>query len=183
MPVNYIIYDLEATCWLGRPPKGYNEVIEIGAVLINEYGDYMGSFEKFVKPTINPKLSGFCKKLTSISQDKVDRAESFPKVLDQFMEWGDMYYEDFYVCSWGKNDKKLFLEECIIHDLDNAWLDRYVNLKTQFNDIKGGTVKGTLKKIVQQEGFEFTGIQHRAISDAQNLAKLFLKYFDEWTFI
>lgn len=183
MAVNYIIYDLEATCWLGRPPKGYNEIIEIGAVKINEYGEYLGSFERFVKPTINPVLSGFCKKLTSIEQGQIDRAQVFPKVLDDFMEWADMDYEDFFVCSWGNNDKKLFLGECTIHKLDNDWLDNYVNLKNQFDRIKGTSVKGTLKKIVQREGFEFTGIQHRAISDAENLAKIFLKYFDEWTFV
>lgn len=183
MPINYIIYDLEATCWLGRPPKGYNEIIEIGAVRINEYGDFLGSFERFVKPTINPKLSGFCKKLTSIRQDQINSAQNFPKVLNEFMEWADVDVEDFYVCSWGSNDKKLFLEECQLHDLDEDWLDRYVNLKAQFDNIKRERVKGTLKTIVQREGFEFTGVQHRAISDAENLAKLFLKYFDEWTFV
>lgn len=183
MPLNYIIYDLEATCWLGRPPKGYNEIIEIGAVRINEYGEFLGSFESFVRPTINPRLSGFCKKLTSIKQDQIDSAQNFPKVLEQFMEWADMHSEEFYVCSWGNNDKKLFLEECQIHSLDEDWLNSYVNLKNQFDRLKGGNVKGTLKTIVQKEGFEFTGIQHRAISDAENLAKIFLKYFDEWTFI
>ena len=60
MAVNYIIFDLEATCWLGRPPKGYNEIIEIGAVKINQYGEETGRFESFVKPTVNRKLSGFC---------------------------------------------------------------------------------------------------------------------------
>lgn len=183
MAVNYIIYDLEATCWLGRPPKGYNEIIEIGAVRINQYGELLGSFESFVKPTINPLLSGFCKKLTSITQDQVNCAEHFPRVLERFMDWADMDYEDYYVCSWGNNDKKLFLGECTIHKLDDEWLDHYVNLKEQFDKLKGGSVKGTLKKIVQKEGFEFTGTQHRAISDAENLAKLFLKYFDEWTFV
>jgi len=183
MSVNYIIYDLEATCWLGRPPKGYNEIIEIGAVKINAYGDYMGSFESFVKPTVNPKLSGFCKKLTSITQQQVNSAQDFPRVLDRFQEWADMDIDDFYVCSWGSNDKKLFLDECRLHDLDSEWLDRYVNLKNQFDKIKGNSVKGTLKKIIQREGFEFTGVQHRAISDAQNLAKLFMKYFDEWIFV
>ena len=183
MPVNFIIYDLEATCWLGRPPKGINEIIEIGAVCINEYGELIGRFESFVKPTINRRLSGFCKKLTSITQDQVDMAQDFPTVLEKFQDWADMYDQDFYVCSWGNNDKKLFLEECRYHKLETDWLDQYVNLKVQFDNLNGGSVKGTLKKIVQKEGFEFTGIQHRAISDAENLAKIFLKYFDEWTFV
>jgi hypothetical protein len=32
--MNFIIFDLEATCWMGRPPHGINEIIEIGAVKV-----------------------------------------------------------------------------------------------------------------------------------------------------
>ena len=183
---NYIIYDLEATCWLGRPPKGLNEIIEIGAVKINAYGDVLSRFESFVKPTVNPLLSGFCKKLTSITQDQVDRARTFDKVIIDFLEWGDIYDNDSFICSWGSNDRKLLFDDCQLHDVDYEWLDNYINLKDQYDALKrqgNGSVKGTLKKIVVKEGFEFTGKQHRAISDAENLAKIFLKYFDEWTFV
>ena len=55
--MNYILYDLEATCWLGRPPKGIQEIIEIGAVKVNEYGEVLGEYNKFVQPTVNKKLS------------------------------------------------------------------------------------------------------------------------------
>jgi inhibitor of KinA sporulation pathway (predicted exonuclease) len=183
LAVNYIIFDLEATCWLGRPPKGYNEIIEIGAVKINEYGEQTGTFERFIKPTVNPKLSGFCKKLTSISQQQVNTARTFPHVYDEFMEWAEVHETDYYLCSWGKNDIKLLLSNCELHKLDEHLLDQYTNLKPQYNRIKGSAVGGTLKKIVIKEGYEFTGKAHRAISDAENLAKIFLKYFDEWIFL
>lgn len=181
--MNYIIYDLEATCWLGRPPRGYNEIIEIGAVRINEYSEVIGRFESFVKPIVNPMLSGFCKKLTSITQQQVNTAQRFDIVLERFKEWAGIYEEDFYICSWGQNDKKLFKDDCDLHKLEIDWLDYYVNLKNQYDTIKGQSVKGNLKKIVVKEGFEFTGKPHRAISDAENLAKIFLKYFDEWVFV
>lgn len=182
--MNFIIYDLEATCWLGRPPKGYNEIIEIGAVKINEYGEYLSSFESFVKPIVNPVLSGFCKKLTSITQAQINSARHFSKVIEEFKDWADIDTEgeDFFVISWGQNDKKLFLDDCRLHKIEEDWLEYYVNLKSEYDHLKGASVKGNLKKIVIKEGFEFTGIAHRAISDAENLAKIFLKYFDEWQF-
>jgi len=183
LAVNYIIFDLEATCWLGRPPKGYNEIIEIGAVKINQYGEETGRFERFVKPTVNVRLSGFCKKLTSISQEQVNSARPFPHVFQEFMEWAEAFETDYYLCSWGNNDIKIFLSDCGLHKLDEKLLDTYDNLKAQYNRIKGRNVSGTLKKIVIREGYEFTGKQHRAISDAENLAKIFLKYFDEWIFM
>lgn len=181
--MNFIIYDLEATCWLGRPPRGYNEIIEVGAVRINEYGEVQGTFESFVKPIINPLLSGFCKKLTSITQQQINTARKYEKVIEEFKEWAGIYEEDFYICSWGQNDKNLLINDCELHKLDAEWVESYVNLKNQYDLIKGQSVKGNLKKIVIKEGFEFTGKPHRAISDAENLAKIFLKYFDEWTFI
>ena len=52
--MRYIIFDLEATCWRGRPPKGITEVIEIGAVLVDRYGDATSTFSHFVRPVVNP---------------------------------------------------------------------------------------------------------------------------------
>ena len=36
---------------------------------------------------INPKLSEFCKSLTGIEQETVDKAEVFPDVLVRFESW------------------------------------------------------------------------------------------------
>lgn len=178
----FIVYDLEATCWMGRPPHGHNEVIEIGAVSINRYGEVLGRFEKFIQPTVNPKLSSFCKRLTSISQENVDRADKYPKVIDQFKNWIDIYERDYTLCSWGKFDKNLLQNDCDLHKLEKEWLEEHINVKKQYFDNRGIEVHSGLKATVEKEGFEFTGIQHRAISDAENLAKIFLKYIDEWEY-
>jgi inhibitor of KinA sporulation pathway (predicted exonuclease) len=42
--------------------------------------------------------------------------------------------------------------------------------------------KTGLKATIKREGFEFTGIHHRAVSDAENTAKIFIKYIDMWRF-
>ena len=46
--------------------------------------------------------------------------------------------------------------------------------------MKADKVERGLKAITKKEGFEFTGIHHRAIADAENLAKIVAKYIDEW---
>ncbi|MBK9254127.1 MAG: exonuclease domain-containing protein [Saprospiraceae bacterium] len=179
--MNFIIFDLEATCWLGRPPKGLNEIIEIGAVKVNEYGEWKSSFNKFVKPTINPVLSDFCKKLTSISQEDVDRTKTFPHIISAFQDWIDIYDEPYCLVSWGKYDKRQLLADCQLHNLDSDWLESHINLKEQYRWLKKLPDEPGLKKAVKAEGFEFTGIHHRAISDAENTAKIFSKYIDAWT--
>lgn len=180
--MRFIIYDLEATCWMGRPPGGINEVIEIGAVMVNPLGEVEGSFSKFVQPTVNPLLSGFCKKLTSISQDDVDAASKFPKVIEEFQDWIEIFDVDYRLCSWGRYDKQMLLDNSRLHDLEVEWLDKSIDLKEEYHQIKGKQKYTGLKNTLRKEGMEFTGTHHRAISDALNTAKIFIKYVDEWRY-
>lgn len=179
--MRFIIYDLEATCWLGKPPGGINEIIEIGAVMMNPLGEIMGDFSKFIKPHINPLLSGFCKKLTSISQENVDRADKYPKVIQQFQEWIDIWDSDYILCSWGEYDKVMLSDNCALHKMETDWLHNHLNLKKQYQNITKEKRTG-LKNTIKREGMEWTGIHHRAISDAENTAKIFIKYVDEWVY-
>jgi 3'-5' exoribonuclease 1 len=179
--LNYIIFDLEASCWLGRPPHGINEIIEIGAVKVNDYGEVLSTFSKFVKPTVNPVLSDFCKKLTSISQQDVDRSKTFPYIIEEFQEWIGMDEESYWLISWGKYDKQQLQQDCLMHKLEVDWLEFHYNLKPAYKTLKNLKDEPGLKKAVKLEGFEFTGIHHRAISDAENTAKIFSKHFKEWS--
>jgi 3'-5' exoribonuclease 1 len=180
--VNFIIYDLEATCWQGRPPSMTQEIIEIGAILINEYGEVEGSFNKFVRPIIHPMLSAFCQELTSIDQVDVNRAATFPRVIEDFQDWAGIWDEDYMLCSWGGFDKRMLRQDCELHHLDGDWVEPHMNLKRQYREIKRLKRPRGLRKTVEKEGFEFTGIHHRAISDAENLAKVFTKYLDVWQY-
>jgi len=180
--VNFIVYDLEATCWMGRPPGGVNEVIEIGAVKVNRYGEIVDRFSKFIKPHVNPYLSHFCTKLTSITQENVDQAEKFDKVVEQFQDWINIWDEEYLLCAWGDADVKLPRGDCKLHKLDDEWLVHNLNIKKQYHSLINAAKKTGLKATIKREGFEFTGIQHRAISDAENTAKIFIKYVDMWRF-
>ncbi len=179
--MNYIIFDLEASCWLGRPPQGMNEIIEIGAVKVNDYNEVVSTFSRFVKPTINPILSDFCKRLTSISQENVDKSRTFPSIIQEFMDWVGVNEEDYFLISWGKYDKQQLKQDCELHKLDVDWVENHFNLKPAYRSLKNLKDEPGLKKAVKLEGFEFTGIHHRAISDAENTAKIFIKYFKEWS--
>ena len=81
--MTYIIFDLEATCW-EQYDKSDNETIEIGAVKINDKFEIESDFEQFIKPIRYPKLSDFCKKLTTIKQSDVDNAPFFYEAKKKF---------------------------------------------------------------------------------------------------
>lgn len=183
--MNFIIYDLEATCWktdVERRGRS-QEIIEIGALLFNEYAELQSRFESFVRPSEHPKLSDFCTQLTGISQIEVNQADEFPTVIEDFQDWiGLTKGEDYLLCSWGFFDRKALARNCKLHDLPADWTDKHISLKHQYPRIKGIRREIGLKRAVEREGFEFEGAHHRGIDDAINLAKIFVKYANQWRF-
>ena len=177
---NFIIYDLEATCWENMPPGFVQETIEIGAFRVNHFGEVRGKFNRFVRPVVHPTLSLFCSQLTNINQFYINKARTFPDVIEEFLDWARIEEEDYVLCSWGSFDKKMFINDCRLHRVDSDWAERHVNLKEQYKHFKRLRHSIGLRKAVEQEGILFTGQHHRGISDAENLAKLFLKYLGNW---
>ncbi len=178
--MQYIIFDLEATCWDDDQPR-VQEVIEIGAYKIAESGQVISSFSTFVRPVAQPLLSDFCKRLTSITQVDVNRAAVFPTAIQKFMDWVGVHkYEDYLLCSWGFFDRKILEKNCQQHNIEIDWLESHISLKHQYQSVLGLSKPIGLKAAVEREGFEFDGTLHRGIDDARNLAKIFLKFQDAW---
>ncbi|XP_009210798.1 3'-5' exoribonuclease 1 isoform X3 [Papio anubis] len=82
------IIDFEATCEEGNPPEFVHEIIEFPVVLLNTHTlEIEDTFQQYVRPEINTQLSDFCISLTGITQDQVDRADTFPQVLKKVIDW------------------------------------------------------------------------------------------------
>jgi len=181
--LNFIVFDLEATCWEDKRHNHVQEIIEIGALKMNHFGDEIGRFSQFIKPVLFPTLSPFCKKLTSITQKDVEKADEFLTVIEDFQDWIGLFdNEDYLLCSWGFFDRKQLIHDCELHKTEGNWANQHISLKHQFNDYKGNRKPIGLNKAIRTEGFEFTGTPHRGIDDAVNLAKIFVKYKDIWQY-
>ncbi len=180
--MNYIIYDLEATCWDDGSTDKEMEIIEIGAYRVNDFGEVRGKFSRFVRPVLNPTLSEFCLGLTGIRQVEVNRADTFPTVIEEFKQWAhvDDHDEDYVLCSWGGFDRKMFIKDCNLHRLESEWATQHINLKEQYSKL-GRLHRGLgLQAALKREGMQFVGQPHRAISDAENTVAIFLKHFGIW---
>ena len=164
-----IILDLEATCSENKDIEA--EIIEIGAVKIID-GKIVDSFDAFVKPVINPTLTDFCKTLTTITQEDVDSAKSFPDVFRDFMDWIGTTHFDYM--SWGFYDKKQFIHHCKYHNLPYAWTENHDNIKLMFANKTGHKPCG-MDKALRILNLPLDGTHHRGIDDAKNIAKIYLK--------
>ncbi len=179
--MKYFVFDLEATCWPDN--KGMQqEIIEIGACIVNPYGKIDKTFSSFVKPILNPTLSRYCKGLTKIQQRDVDEAKSFPQVINRLLDWAEIPDEEYVFCAWGASDLKLIQSNSKFHRIEYSWLDPYVDIKAQYHANKEIYNTSGLYKVLKHNGFEFEGEHHRALSDAVNLARIIVKYIDEWAY-
>lgn len=169
--MQYIIVDLEATCWEGVRFTSRMEIIEIGAVRLPQSSSLMeDQFGCFVRPVVVPKLSGFCKRLTSIQQEDVDQAEYFWSAFPLFLEWiGD---DPFILCSWGAYDLNQFKNDCQRHKIPvPPTFERHINLKKEFARIKKVKLCG-MERALEIVGIPLEGRHHRARDDARNIAQL-----------
>ena len=182
LSVKFIVYDIEATCWEGRPPRMVQETIEIGAVEVDRYGQAQGQFSRLIKPEIHPQLSHFCRRLTQIEQTDINRARSFSRVIQDFKDWIGVESEDYLLASWGAFDRTQLAADCRLHREEDWWLDEHIDLKKQYQQIRGLPKKRGLKSAVRHEGYEWEGEQHRALVDALNTAKVFVGMIDVWRY-
>ena len=103
--MNYIVLDLE---WNQSPAgKAYEvaeipfEIIEIGAIKLNQELEPIDEFHSYIHPTVYPSLNEKTKSLLQINIKELEQAESFQKVSKKFLEWlGDSYL----FCTWGPMD-------------------------------------------------------------------------------
>ncbi|MBN2891048.1 MAG: exonuclease domain-containing protein [Bacteroidales bacterium] len=175
------IIRVEATCWKERNVRKQNEIIEIGAVKINRRGDILDEFNEFVKPKLNPKLSPFCKELTTITQNEIDNADYFPAVIERFKNWINLD-DFFYLCSWGFYDKNQFVKDSELHQLDTNWLKNHISLKHQYTEIKKLKKHIGMANALKIENIPLKGTHHRGIDDAKNIAQIFIANITKWTF-
>ena len=180
--MNFIILDLEATCWQGNAMDRKPEIIELGAYRVNGYREWVDHFQAFIKPVRHPRLSTYCTDLTGITQDQVSKAKTFEHVFPQFEDWFYNTEGAHLLCTWGAKDMELISDECARHDQDFAFLPGCIDLKAQYAMMHRLPKEVGLIKALEYTEIEFEGSHHRAIDDAFNTAKLFLHYLDRWQF-
>jgi inhibitor of KinA sporulation pathway (predicted exonuclease) len=173
--MHYIIFDLEATCWEDKTDN-INEIIEIGAVKLDEDLKVVDIFSRYVKPMINPELSDFCKTLTSISQADVDSAKTSNDVIGDFEKWILVDGNNVKLLSWGYYDKKQILVESALKNYSGNIIklleEKHISLKHTFAKIRKERTCG-MARALEKLDIPLEGTHHRGIDDAKNIAKIF----------
>jgi inhibitor of KinA sporulation pathway (predicted exonuclease) len=139
-----VVFDLEYTAWEGSLARSWSgdsedpEIIQIGAIelLLENNSLCLGrEFNRFVRPTLRPQLSGYITELTKISQETVDqKGLPFDEALREFFGFVP---KSASICSNG-DDWSFLSENCRINNLVNPFKkSKFVNLRPVFAKHRG----------------------------------------------
>ncbi|VDN47164.1 conserved protein of unknown function [Petrocella atlantisensis] len=157
-----------------------NEVIQIGAVALDDNSSFIGEYEQMVKPQFSIAVASKVFHLTGITSDMVRNGLSFEKAMNDFSNWCDRISGNnpYEIYAWSDNDLIQLQQEMLIKELTYFFDMQFMNVWTDFQyifcNLLGINAVLSLDKAVQALDMNFTGSQHSALSDAMNTAKLYL---------
>lgn len=184
--MKYIVVDLEMNPVdrkLREVRKNLREeVIEFGAVRLDEHFEQESTFRQYVQPEYG-KIKRHITELTSITQDMVDGQPAYVPSFQRFVDW--VGEEEVKIYSWSMSDIKQLRAECRykLPDFDTGWLDaRWVDLQQKFDDRLGLHNNLALKYALGAMDHDFEGRQHTALDDAINTSSILVLMQDDAKF-
>lgn len=131
--MDYVIFDME---WNGSMCKKLNrhinEIIEIGAVRLDENLNRIGSFSILVRPVIGKKLSSPVQELTLLTDDELMHGAPFNYAYSKFSK----FCRDSILMTWSSSDIDTLLSNVRYH-LHKDRIDmmsKYVDLQKYCHD-------------------------------------------------
>ena len=183
--MNYLVVDFEFTFYkrpVGRPRAFFAEIIEIGAVKLDESLKECGNLQNFVKPHFFPKHAKDAMDFCMITDADMKKAITFPAMLEKMSamyEAGNTLF-----VAWGDSDYKVLAEGCSRHKLENPVLQTdYLDLAEAYKLWRGEENTPGLKTAITEMEVTADGLAHTAFDDAYNTGKVLAKMLEKgWTY-
>ncbi len=180
--MNYIIMDLEwNNAYMKSTQKFVNEIIEIGAVKLNEELEIVDTYSELIKPVVSKKLRTRIKDLTHITNEEVLGGKPLQDAISQLEQWVG---EDAIVMTWGDTDVRTMLTnfKCFLKKDKIDFIKKYADLQRYcqcFINMEN----------IQQAGLSYAAEcleidaekypHHRALDDSLLSAECFKKVFNK----
>ncbi|MFC0472588.1 exonuclease domain-containing protein [Halalkalibacter kiskunsagensis] len=171
-----VVYDLEL---IKRFRKGQpSEIVEIGACKVDlQTRKIIDHFQQYISPK-RGHISKSTRKFIKMKEEDVEKAVPFDIGIHKFSKW---LGEEYFLCSWGKDDRAHFINQSVQNKLSLEWLRNYNDIQKPIGNLltEEGNNQLGLKNALMMAGIEPTGKAHRGIDDAINTAMLLIKFLDK----
>ena len=166
--MNYVVFDLEWNgCFSSRLHSHINEIIEFGAVKLNESMEITGRFSCLIRPVISTRLASTVRTLTSLSYEQIKKGVPFEYGLNKFRKFA----EGCVLMTWSTTDIDTLVNNLRYHKrLETIpFMKKYVDLQLYCHDMLGLSGKNALGLQTAADilGLDTDNIpHHRALGDS-----------------
>lgn len=184
--MNYIVIDLEWNGSWSKKAHGYfNEIIEVGAVKVNEQMKVLDEFRAAIKPVVSKKLSNIVTDLTNITAEELEDGTTFMGMMRQLTKW--MGKEPTAVLTWSTTDLMVLMENCRFFTgrQEIPFLKNYMDFQVYAQKRMG---VDTSQQLGLARAGEMLGIPednmslHRALDDSKLTAAILQKVYEKESF-
>ena len=183
----YVVMDLEMCNVINLACKNKyhlgKEIIQIGAVLLNENLDVIDTFMEYVKPVYG-NIDTQIHRLTGIYREDLKDAKSLEEVLYEFINF---IPKDAVIVSWSLNDLYQIMDELdekeIYIEAMESYFETWEDCQEMFSDKMNAYKIYKLSEALRIANIEMDVHEHDALADAINTAKLFKKILVEETLV
>ena len=180
--MNYLVIDLE----MCKVPRHYRsskykysqEIIQAGAVLLDEEYEVIGKINQYVRP-IYGVLDHFITNMTGIHGNQLRNAPELKEVLVHMLDWiGD---RDYKVYAWSNSDHMQLQHEIISKEICDSRIDSFMEADrwVDYQDVFGKRFDFSraisLEEALISCNIDVDGHLHNGLDDAMNTAAIIRK--------
>ena len=151
-------------------PKCRFEIIQIGAVKLDNNFNITNELEITIKPQIYKRLHPIVEKITGLEQKDFKRKKTFPIAYEKLLKF---LHKDDILCFWGPGDIKALYRNIIFYNLPHYNIQpRFINIQRaagKFLEHPASTAIG-LENAITTLGINTNLPFHNALNDAKYTA-------------
>jgi len=150
------------------------EIIQIGAIKLNDDFETVNSFNKLIKPRIYKRIHPHVQKITGFSDDDFTDCLPFTEIYSDFVKF--LGNDSYIMCTWGNSDIRALYRNLTYYKLITPpTLIKYIdvqNIATKYlNYNKGGAIG--LKNAIDMLNIKTGEFYHNAYYDALYTTEVF----------
>ena len=167
-------FDFEKNKSVNLIPSCRFEIIQIGAVKLNEKFKIIDKFNEYIKPNLYKEIHPYVEKITGLTKEFLDDKPLFQEVEPKFKKFIGNEDECIF-CVWGKSDlralyRNLAYYNFIKKDLILKYIDIQAKATKYLKFSKGGVIG--LKSAIEMFNLPIEEDFHNALNDAIYTAKI-----------
>lgn len=177
--MNYIVIDLEWNQKINRGSmRALGEIIEIGAVKMNEEMEILDELSIVVRPSVYNGMHPHVKKIVHLDEEALAKGMRFEDAAAKLRAFCG---EEYCFLSWGDEDASILMENLAYYGLDLDFASYHYDMQRIYRqqlEEEQGANQRALAWCVEHLGIEEQeGEYHSALTDARYAAQI-LKHLD-----